>query len=169
MCGMVGHYLIEFSRLLTEEGKTGGSDLIGFGKPLLLMAVLDLIAQGRLQRNFVEPSQELVRRFQDYQKLLPAAIGWVNLAEPFVGLGSESFWHLRPRGRQYFVDQSAITSVERLRECCFGAKFSDDLFPLLQMQTSRKKLRDVLVESYFSLELQQGLRDYSSQPFTVSE
>jgi hypothetical protein len=56
-----------------------------------------------------------------------------------------------------------------MRECYFGAKLSDELFPLLQMQTSREKLRNVLLKNTFSPELQRELRDYSSRPISVSE
>jgi hypothetical protein len=41
-----------------------------------------------------------------------------------------------------------------LDHCLDG--FRDDLCPLLQMQTSREQRQNVLLESYFSLELRHG-------------
>ena len=172
MCGLMDHYLGLFSRLETEplpECWPAATNFRSPGKGLLLMGVLDLIAHQRLHRNFVEHTTELVERFTGYLGRLPADIGRINLAEPFIDLGGEEFWHLRPRGGQSSSDPEAITTVERMRECYFGAKLSDELFPLLQMQTSREKLRAVLLKSYFAPELQHELRDYSSRPVPVSE
>ena len=172
MCGLVDHYLGLFARLETDplpERWPATTNYRSPGKGLLLMAVLDLIAHHRLHRNFIEPTTELVERFSGYLGRLPTDVGRINLAEPFIDLGDEEFWHLRPRGRQSPSDPEDITTVERMRECYFGAKLSDELFPLLQMQTSREKLRTVLLKSYFSPELQHELWDYSARPIQVSE
>ena len=172
MCGLVDHYLGLFTRLETEplpDRWPATTNYRSPGKGLLLMAVLDSIAHHLLHRSLVEPTPELVERFGGYLGRLPAEVNLVNMVEPFIGLGGEEFWHLRPRGGHDPADFKAITTVERMRECYFGAKLSDELFPLLQMQTSREKLRDALLVTYFSSELQHGLRDYSSQPMIVSE
>ena len=172
MCGMVDHYLRVFAALETDlhpERWPAATNFRSPGKPLLLMAVLNLISDGRLHRNFVEPTPELLQRFLGYQRLLPSEIGSVEMAEPFIGLEIEEFWHLCPRSGKDPADAGAIKTVAQMREYYFGAKFSDDLFPLLQMQTSREKLRTTLLESYFSVELQKGLRDFSAEPVTASE
>jgi putative restriction endonuclease len=166
MCGMVDHYLGVFARLETGILPDSRPEAINFrspGKPLLLMAVLDLIARHRLNRNFIEITDELSGRFAGYLGRLPTEIGSVRLAGPFIGLQSENFWHLRPRAVHGPADPKTITTVAQLREYYFGAKFSDDLFPLLQMQTSREKLRTALLETYFSVELQKRLRDFSKE------
>lgn len=172
MCGLVDHYLGLFAQLEPDPLPDRWPPATNFrspGKALLLMAVLDQIAHHRLHRNFVAPGPELAERFVGYQGRLPTEISSVDMVDPFIGLGAEEFWHLRPRARHDSADQQGITTIERMRECYYGAKFSDDLFPLLQMQTSREKLHNVLLESYFSPELQHKLRDYSSQPVSVSE
>ena len=172
MCGLLDHYLGLFAHLETElfpDRWPAATNFRSPGKGLLLMVVLDSIAHHRLHRNFVEPSPELVERFEGYQERLPSDIGRINLAEPFIELEAEEFWHLRPRSGHDPADQEAITTVERMRESYFGAKLSDELFPLLQMQTSREKLRNVLLKNNFSPELQRELRDYSSRPISASE
>ena len=172
MCGMVDHYLGVFGRLETEIIADSWPEATNFrspGKALLLMAVLDLIAHHRLNRNFIEITDELSGRFEGYLGRLPTEIGSVDLAVPFIGLERENFWHLRPRNVHGPVDTAAITTVAQLREYYFGAKISDDLFPLLQMQTTREKLRTVLVESYFSVELQKRLRDFSTELVSASQ
>lgn len=172
MCGMVDHYLRVFAALETDLHPERWPAVTNFrspGKPLLLMAVLKLISDGRLHRNFVEPTPDLLQRFVAYQRLLPSEIGSVEMAVPFIGLEIEEFWHLCPRSGKDPADAGAIMTVAQMRKYYFGAKLSDDLFPLLLMQTSREKLCTTLLESYFSAELQKGLRDFSAEPVTASE
>lgn len=164
MCGLVDHYLRVFSQLKIAENSDGSSESTNLRspcKPLLLLSVLDLIALGSLNRNFIEPSDELSERFRGYLLLMPAICIRPPMAYPFVSLQSDGFWWLRPRAESEPGDGQPISSVERLRECYFGATVDDNLYPLLQMQTSREKLRDVLVESYFVPELQPRLREHS--------
>lgn len=164
MCGMVDHYLRVFAELKPDENHGGGSAATAFKsvcKPLLLLSVLDLIAHGSLNRNSIEPSNELSERFRSYLLLLPAINTQPGMAYPFVSLQSDGFWCLRPRPEFEPGDGQPIKSVEHLRECYFGAALNDDLFPLLQMQASREKLRGALVESYFTSLLQSRLRDHS--------
>ena len=164
MCGLVDHYLHVFSQLKIYQSGDGWSESTTFRspcKPLLLLSVLDLIAHGSLNRNFIEPSDELSERFGSYLLLMPALDKRPPVAYPFVSLQDDGFWWLRPRAEFDPGDDQPINSAERLRECYFGAKVDDNLFPLLQMQTSREKLRDVLVVSYFAPGLQPRLREHS--------
>ena len=163
MCGMLDHYLEAFSRLSIEVAPhswPAATTHRSPGKPLLLLSVLDLIANGGLHRNFIEPSAELNDRFDSFLGLLPPLKGSVLIAESFVGLESDGFWQLRPRAGYESLPGQEITSVERLRVCYFGAILNDDLFPLLQMRTSREKLRTVLVASYFAHEFQTQVSEY---------
>lgn len=163
MCGMLDHYLQAFSRLSIEVAPRkwpAATTHRSPGKPLLLMSVLDLIANGGLHRNLIEPSAELNDRFDSFLGLMSPSKGSVHMAGSFVGLESDGFWQLRPRGGHELLPGQEITSVERLRACYFGAILNDDLFPLLQMRTSREKLRTVLVTTYFAHEFQTQVSEY---------
>ena len=84
-----------------------------------------------------------------------------SMAYPFFYLQSADLWSLKPRLDAKIKPGQTIKSMKKLRELYYGAKFSEDLFPLLQMQTSREKLRAVLIYTYFSPEIQQRLWEQS--------
>lgn len=51
--------------------------------------------------------------------------------------------------------------MKRVRELYLGAKFDEELFPLLLMEPLRRKLRDILVQTYFAPEIQAMLLEQS--------
>lgn len=124
----------------------------------LLLSVLDLIGTGLINRNFIEPNLELTETFNRYLALLPDFDRWVSIANPFYRLESDGFWSLKVRPGISIPPGKTTNSLKQLRDCCYGASFNDDLFPLLKMKTSREKLRAVLVETYFSPDLQRSVR-----------
>lgn len=69
-------------------------------KPLLLLAVLDLAAQGTLATTLIEPTPELGELFATYWDLVMPGGRRGNLAMPFFHLRREGFWQLVPRPGQ---------------------------------------------------------------------
>jgi len=60
---MLDQYTKIFSRLTTYKNRKKWSALTAFQaphKPFLLLSIMDLIAQGAIAENFIEPSFELV-------------------------------------------------------------------------------------------------------------
>ena len=161
MCGMLDHYRRAFSQLRMERDRRAWAELTNRrppGKPFLLMSVLDLIAQKSVNRNFIEPSTELSETFQGYMTLIHRR---ARIACPFVNLQADGFWELRPRTDVELAAGQASISIEQLRACYYGAKMAGDLLPLLQMKSSREKLRAVLIETFFGAELQPQLWEQS--------
>lgn len=161
MCGMLDYYQDAFRRLKPAANSRLWSELT-YGRsplqPFLLLSVLDLIAEGKIQRNFVLPSDELGQTFQEYQKLLPERDILSSFVPSFIQLGRHSFWELRARPGLACSSASAITSLKRLRYYYFGARFSSDLYPLLQMHVSREKLHSTVMETYFAPQLRENIR-----------
>ena len=59
-------YLKSFSRLRTYKDRKKWSALTSYQaphKPFLLLSIMDLIAQGSITENFIQPSFELVETF----------------------------------------------------------------------------------------------------------
>lgn len=79
------------------------------------------------------------------------------MAKPFYDLDSESFWSLVPRSGQASDSGCSCISLHQLKERYLGARFSEDLFPLLVMETHRKKIEAVIVETCFSATLQKKI------------
>jgi putative restriction endonuclease len=162
MCGRLDHYLQVFAALRTDKNRKRWSAETCFQaphKPFLLLSILDAIASSAVTRNFIEPSFELAETFAGYWSLVmpPGTSG--SLSYPFYHLQSSSFWRLVSQPGIPDERGRAIGSVKLLRKYYLGARFDDELFPLLVMETSREKLRSVLIETYFSPAVRQVLID----------
>ncbi|MDW7773767.1 MAG: HNH endonuclease [Desulfobulbaceae bacterium] len=164
MCGKIDCFVEAFSHLRTDKNRKRWSAANTFHaphKPFLLLSILDLVAQGRITRNFIEPTFELAETFAGYwQQIMPPDSSG-NMAYPFFYMDSESFWTLvlrpgvtPPRGK-------VVSSMKRIRELYLGAKLDEQLFLLLLMEPLRRKLRNTLVQTYFAPEIQPMLLEQS--------
>ncbi len=162
MCGEIDCYLKSFSALRTDRSKARWSATTCHQapyKPFLLLSILDLISAGSITKNFIEPSFELAETFAGYvSKTLPLGTS-ASMSYPFYHMDTAKFWHLVPQPGTPHETGRTVSSVKRLRELYLGARFDDDLYLLLVMESSREKLRAVLITKYFAEELQPALRE----------
>jgi len=133
-------------------------------KPILLLALLDLVARGAFTSNFIEVTGDLVELnelFTGYWRRVVPLGQTSSIAYPFFHLKSEPFWELVPLpGKEAQLEHTkSVGSVSQLRTVALGARVDEDLFLLLQRPDSRAALRQVLVESCFSEEAQAALRE----------
>lgn len=119
-------------------------------KPLLLLAVIELIEQGQICENRIYFSPALAETVMKY---------WVevtdrrfNIAMPFFHLKSDGFWHLHPNPGYKKVLESArqIRSISGIQEVIAYASLDDDLFVLLTDAGDRETIRQTLIHTYFS-------------------
>ena len=154
-------YLHKLSHLRTD--RTGGWTAATQGqaphKPILLLSVLDLFAQGRVTANLIEITPELGELFAAYwsEVMPPERRG--NLALPFFHLRSGGFWHLLPRPGQEAALQAVrqVDTLSQLGKLTLGARLDDELFQLLQTTESRNALRTTLIQTYFAPEYHSDL------------
>ncbi len=122
-------------------------------KPLLLLALLDLFGQGRIEHNLIEPTADLYTLFRNYAALV-TQVGEepLHLAVAFDGLRQDRFWHLEPMpGRESeLAAREAITTDPELQELVVGAVLDEALFELCGIPEARERLRSVLIERYFA-------------------
>jgi putative restriction endonuclease len=152
----VSYYIRAFTHLRTDS--TGGwadvTKLHAPNKPLLLLSLLDLFAQGQIQANFIEVTPELGDLFASYwgRIMPPARQG--NFALPFFHLRTSSFWHLVPIPEQVTSLEriGSIGSLSQLKKFILGVTLDDDLYTLLQTESAQQALRMALLETYFSPE-----------------
>lgn len=143
-------------------------------KPLLLLSVLDLFAQGSIRSNLLELTPDLGELFTSYWSRVISRDRRGNLALPFFHLRSDGFWHLMPKPGKENVMASVtqIKSLFQLRDTVTGARLDDDLYELLHLPDPRATLRAVLVETYFASELWPTLVEQSAvncESFRYSE
>lgn len=153
---MIERYVKAFAKLRTDKNRHVWSNLTSHQaphKPLVLLSIMDLIAEGEITGNFIEPSFNLLDTFNRYWAAIMPPGSKGNMAYPFPRLKTDGFWHLIPNpGHENRIDMD-FSSMTRLREVCAGARLDDDLFSLMRDPIAREQLRSVLIETYFAPEL----------------
>ena len=160
----MNRYTEQLARLSTDKSSARWPDFTRHRaphKPLLLLAVMDLIAQGSLPHNLIELNAELGELFTLYwSTIFPPDTGKRgNIAMPFWHLQSDGFWHLQPRPGQEAIlaGSSKIHSISRLQELSFGAKLDDELYDWLCTENGRSQTRTILLATYFTPPVREAL------------
>jgi len=135
-------------------------------KPLLLLAVLDLVHRGVIKAPFIAVSGDLVELnelFNLYWRRIIPLGQTSSIAFPFSRLDREPFWELVPQPGTTITDPiiESIKSVTSLRRHALGAKLDEELFRVIQSGEGREALREALLQSCFSPEAAALLREQS--------
>ena len=170
----INKYFKSFSSLRTDKNRKRWSALTTHQaphKPFLLLSIMDLIAQGAINKNFIEPSFELVDTWNGYwNTFIPLGSKGI-MSYPFYHKRTEPFWQLNPN--EGYKDQSGLTvsSMVKIRELYSGAEMDDELFQLMCKPETREQLRAILFETYFAPEirvkvLEQGQLNYAAYQYS---
>ena len=132
-------YIEQFSHLrrATGGGWTNLTLKRAPHKPILLLAVLDLVARGVIASSFLYMTGDLVELnelFNSYWRRIVPLGKTSSIAFPFSRLHNEPFWELVPK-QGAVITQSIInniSNVNQLRKDALGARIEDGLFQLLQ-------------------------------------
>lgn len=119
-------------------------------KPVLLLAIIELIEQGQILENKISPSPNLFESFMKYWSVVTDRRP--NLALPFFHLKRDRFWHLHANA-EYETALRVVTQIKtfsRLREIVAYASLDSELFTLLTVPHDREVLRQTLIHTYFS-------------------
>jgi len=164
MCSTLDHYIQKFSSLRVDKNRNSWTSLTyncSPYKPVLLISILDQVASGLIIRNFIEPSFELAETFQEYINSLPPTGRQASMSYPFYHLESSGFWEMIPQPGQLHLSGRPVRSVKQLRKMYLGARIDEDLFRLMQMESSREKLRMALLHTYFHPQLHAQLQSHA--------
>ncbi len=161
---MIEEYVEAFASLRTDKNRSRWPVITHHQaphKPLLLLAVLDLFECQVIQANLIEVSGDLMDGFDTYWGRVMEESRPTTLVLPFYHMRSEGFWHLVPfPGKARALAQtSQVTSMGQLRTLVRGAKLDRGLFRRLLGRSHREILRRVLVETYFTREVQPTLEE----------
>ena len=116
-------------------------------KAMMLIAVMEEVANGHITNGFVPLNDTMVRAFESAWKRYVGSSSVFNpvFATPFFHLGNEPFWELM-KSNHYVVKKEY--SLGALRDSFFGVKLPDDLFGYMEDATSRQLLKRALLEKY---------------------
>lgn len=135
-------------------------------KPILLLAVLDLVHRGVITSPFIDVTGDLVELnelFNLYwRRIIPLGQS-SSIAFPFSRLDREPFWELVPQPGKTITPAiiNNTSSVTYLRKYALGARIDEGLFSIMQSMEGREALREALLQSCFSAEAQALLREQS--------
>lgn len=135
-------------------------------KPILLLAVLDVIERGYIPTNRIEITPELVAAFRDYWRILVTGDRWQErIATPFRFLMHDGFWELRKEGVSLSKQALAMTpTIRQLVTETDGAVLAPDLWELLQDMTALHSLRSFLLQCYFGTGVAEVQPDLHAHP-----
>ncbi|KIH76869.1 putative restriction endonuclease [Geoalkalibacter ferrihydriticus] len=135
-------------------------------KPILLLAVLDLVHRGVIITPFIAVTDDLVELnelFNLYWRRIIPLGQTSSIAFPFSRLSREPFWQLVPQAGKKITPAGInnTSSVSYLRKYALGAKLDEDLFQIMLSGEGREALREALLLSCFSPEAAALLREQS--------
>lgn len=135
-------------------------------KPILLLAVLDLIHRGLITSPFIDIAGDLIELtelFNLYWRRIVPLGQTSSIAFPFSRLDREPFWELIPLPGKTITPAiiNNTSSVSYLRKHVLGAKLDEGLFQIMQISDGREALWEALLQSCFSPEAQALLREQS--------
>ena len=158
------NYIHRFANLRTDVSKTRWSAATCHRaphKPLLLLAMMDLFAEGCIRKNLIEITPDLGELFTLYWARVMPPDRQGNLHLPFFHLWREkqTFWHLVPQSNKQTILEAThqVKSLNQLRELIVGARLDIELYQLLCIEASRNALRAILIETYFAPQARSGL------------
>ena len=119
-------------------------------KPILLLAVIDLIRQGQIHENKIFPSPNLAETFIKYwSKVVTNRLP--NFAMPFFHLKGDKFWHLYPNtGKEDKLNRRRkVNSLSWIHEVIAYASLDEEFFVLLTNSQDREVICQTLMNKYF--------------------
>jgi len=124
----LSEYLSYFSKLRRDYSHGGAPH-----KPILLLALLELVRKGDVHTNRIEITPELVLEFKSIWSKLVITQHTANFAMPFFHMKSEPFWRLETyAGKTIPVTSSnSIKSLGALKESVAFAEIDKELFDLI--------------------------------------
>jgi len=162
---MLKKYLKIFSNLRTDKNKNrypAATCHRAPHKPILLLSVMDLIEQGIITHNFIEPSLDLVETFNTYISLV-LPLGWkTSMTHPFPRLQTDGFWHRVTNPVFDPAKDYNVTSISKLNEIYAGARMDEELFHFMLNPETRTRLRTILIDTYFEPVLRPALMEQAS-------
>ena len=167
MASDIDRWVDRFQRLRVDRAR-------GFAaphKPLLLLAILDLIDDATIVVPQVELTPDLVETFHAYWQAVVSSQTKGAMYLPFFHLKSDRFWTLIPNeGHEAELKyMNKARSYAQLRSAVSHAELDNDLWEVLQTADGRQKLRQALIAAYFDPKERQELARTEAELRAVSQ
>lgn len=141
-------YIRQFSKLRRASLHGGAPH-----KPILLLAILSMVATGQIQSNRIFITPELIMSFRELWSKLVNTPHQMNFALPFFHLRSEPFWKLvtKPGTFLSLTSSHSVKSLGSLNESIQYAELDADLFNLMKDSEINAVLTKQILQQYFAI------------------
>lgn len=158
----LGFYCRKFAELKVDR-----SQGIAPHQPILLLSLIEEIAQRNITVNRIYPTASLIATFSKYWSYLGTEKHNNAIYLPFFHLKRQGFWHLKVKpGLESVVAGFKPKSLKSLKTLVLYGYFDDELFILIQDQISRNVLIQTLVEVWFSDKTEEIKKLFQIDAFT---
>ena len=121
-------------------------------KPVLLLSLIELIDEGKINQNRIYITPDLIGTFQKlWLKLVPVEAWQPRFFLPFFHLTGDKFWHLElAEGAEVTLTSSySPKSLAALKDSIRYAWLDQDLYNALIIPQERRALKSELLQKYF--------------------
>ncbi len=135
-------------------------------KPILLLAIIDGFDNGEFIFNEIRITPELVARFENYSRHVGGNFS-SRFYQPFFHLQSCGFWHLKliPGRAIETTAKNSISGIRTLTENVEYGYFSSSFFEFILNPKQRFKVREFLINRYFTEAYIKPIHDYVFDAF----
>lgn len=115
-------------------------------KAIMILSVINLIEKGIITDNHITASSELKKEYYHLSEILDYDRTLFNppFDLPFIHLGGEGFWHIKPSSSYTQMKDSAINKISDIEY----VTIDDDLYNYLLEPEKRDLIKRVLISSY---------------------
>jgi putative restriction endonuclease len=122
-------------------------------KPVLLLAILDLLDRGILRGNQVPFTEELESTFRRFFAVVRSRDDQPTIEHPFYFLSGDGFWQVFAAGQSEPLYRKGFAggapSAAQLRRKSATGRFDESLWALMSDPMARHQLREALIARYF--------------------
>lgn len=121
-------------------------------KPLLLLAIIDLLERGAVRQNRFPLGETLVNQFRQLFFEVESAESICRVTEPYYHLRTSGFWYHKPHPgleHKYTESDASGSGVKRICDLIDYAFFDQDSFAVLTDSESRAELRGYILSQFF--------------------
>ncbi len=125
-------------------------------KPTLLLSVIELFEQKKIEHNQIHLSPELIATFLKYWSNLVTTEHRSDIALPFFHLTGDKFWYLMPNPgfEATIATKTKIKGLSALRNAVKYAYVDGELFECLQDAAARVQFAEALIQKWFPAKAQ---------------
>lgn len=132
--------------LSTQRGNYRGE--FSNAKPLLLLSIIELIANGQLFNNKIVLNDVLSSVYINICHKLEPNKSPTNICKPYFHLNTETYYKLKFINNCDTLSQSSTPSAKFLREQVEYAQLDETLWELLQNESIREEYAEAIIQHF---------------------